>query len=145
MDMKSKSKPIPITRWGKDHFSLLGYVECRCVDNKGELDRRHLRCNIGTHPILAGSVYRDPDLMGWKDEYGTRLKGYFLKNGKTDQSKRLNYHDDYDCLDDLEEAGLIELISLVNGFVCMTPFGLEIASKSREHKVKGGTFSNFII
>jgi hypothetical protein len=143
--MRSKNKSVPITDWGKDHFSLLGYVECRCVDNKGELDRRHLRCNIGTHPILAGSVYRDPGLMKWNPEYGTRLKGYFLKNGKTDPSKRLGSHDDWDCFDDLETAGLIEIISVVNGFVRMTPFGTEVATKLRKHKAKGGMFATFSI
>jgi hypothetical protein len=144
MNVKSKSKSIPITEFGKDHFSLLAYVECRCVDNKGELERKHLRCNTNTHLMLADVRYRDPELMDWKSEYGTRLKGYFKGNEK-DVSCRLNDHDDYDCLDDLEEAGLIEIISLVNGFIRMTPFGTEVAAKLREHKAKGGMFATFSI
>lgn len=34
---------IPVDKFGKDHNSTLLYVESRCVDHAGKLDRRHMR------------------------------------------------------------------------------------------------------
>ena len=58
-------KNIKIKDWGKDHWSLLAYIECRCVDHKGILDKNHLRIS---NPAVSMSP------IDWKPEYGTRLK-----------------------------------------------------------------------
>ena len=36
---------IPYTRWGKDHWNTLLYLESRCVDNKGVVDGNHVQTN----------------------------------------------------------------------------------------------------
>jgi hypothetical protein len=125
--LPKKNQAIPTDRWSKDHWSLLGYI-ATCFD--GELDHRRLRCNENTHPLLN----RGPKELGWQDSYGTRLK---------EPTQTLPEHDDWDCLDDLEAAGMVEIISLVNGFVVMTHKGNEIAFRLREHKQKGGNFAGF--
>ena len=74
----------------------------------------------------------------WEPTYGTRLHG--TRTGRVPQIKT---HDDWDCLDDLEAAGLVEVLSLVNGFVRMTENGLKTAHALREHKARGGVFATF--
>lgn len=69
---------IPPERWGKDHRTTLLYIETRCVDYGGMLDRRNLRIDSPEHPTrLADGV----DITG---------------------------HDDLDCIDDFVEAGLVQ-------------------------------------
>ena len=152
---KRSSKPtaptaVPIEDWGKEHWSLLAYVETCVVDKKGgydvpmvgEIDRDRIRCNGNKRPELFGPrvTIASPK---WKPDYGTRLKGYFLGGDKRDPSRRLDDHDDWDCLDDFEAAGVAEVISTVNGFVRITDKGLVICKHLREHKAKGGHFATF--
>lgn len=108
---------VPITAWGKDHWSTFGYLECRVVDNKGVLDFRHMRGQRGV-----------------KCKYPTRLAfGVELKD-----------HSDWDCLDDIEEAGLIvNHGSGINPLVQLTEKGLLVAAALRAHKATGGSFGNF--
>ena len=66
-------KNISIKDFGKDHWSLLAYVEYRAVNHKGFLDIKHLRCkNLAISTTPLGQNF-------WKPEYGSRLKGYFRK------------------------------------------------------------------
>ena len=134
--------PVPMADFGKDHWSLLGYVQTRCADSfhpqgVGELDKKHLRCNAARHPIHATFIMSHRE-RAWKPEYGTRLHG----DGR-DGSRQLPDHDDWDCLDDLEAAGLLEVISTANGFVKLTDAGLDMAAALVKHKASGGWFSNF--
>lgn len=136
-------KSIPIEQWGKDHWSLLAYVETCCVDDKGRLNGDYMRINYSRHPVHPpkGRFVGDEN---WNEEHGTRLKGYWKKDGKTkDQSKKLTQHDDMDCLEDLEADGCIEIISMVNGFVSLTKKGREICNRLREFKQEGGMFADF--
>ena len=112
-------------RWGRDHWSLLGYI-VTCFD--GVIDRRRLRCNENRHLLRA---HPSPT---WKDEWSTRLKEGIVTG-----------HDDWDCLDDLEAAGMVNILSLVNGFVQLTGYGNEVAFGLRQHKEKGGNFSDFVL
>jgi hypothetical protein len=68
------------------------YLESRCVDNSGKLEKAHLRCNPERHPQFAHSG-------GWNDKYSTRWA--------SDEYTIIG-HDDWDCIDDLVNAGLIE-------------------------------------
>lgn len=48
----TKSNPTtPMSQWGKDHWSLLAYVETRCVEYKGQLDRKHLSLDGKKYPL----------------------------------------------------------------------------------------------
>jgi hypothetical protein len=142
-------KPISVSQFGKDHWSMLAYVEHCCVngmDGFGRLDRRRLRCIPAKRPMLAAALASD---IGWKLEYSTRLKGFSQFEGRDDPEKaiaagvQLRDHDDWDCLDDLEAAGLVEIQSLVNGVVNMTKRGSAVAGQLRAHKASGGQFADF--
>lgn len=137
--LKSSTKPvkhIPIEKWGKDHWSLLGFIDYLCVDYKGCLDDRHrrnMRCNEKRHPG-CGAISTE-----WKPSYGTRLKGFF-----DDLAQQLPKHDDWDCSEDFEAAGLLENNgSGINPVWKLTQKGLEMAARLRAHKANGGIFSSF--
>lgn len=119
---------MKLEQFGKDHWSTFAYAECCCVDNRGRLDNRRLRINEGKRPIKSNG-------LGWDPRYGT-----MVKDGSIPDSA----HDDIDCLDDLERAGLIEQIgTLINPVVKLTKRGMRVAAKLREHKATGGQFATF--
>lgn len=128
-------------RFGKDHWSLLAYIETLVVDNQ-PIDRRRMRCNPTTHPTLVAPHQH----QRWEPQWGTRLKNYFLKEYFDAHDKaayQLPEHDDWDCLEDLDAAGLVEFQTLTSGVVRLTPEGRRVANELREHKQNGGTFAGF--
>lgn len=149
----SEITAVPMEKWGKDHWSLLAYVEDRCVNgraidgvgNVGEIDKRRVRANEQTHPLLAVNS----SAVKWNESWGSRLRGYFAFADRADPAKaeaagfQLRAHDDWDCLDDLEAAGLVDILSMINGYVTMTPKGQAMAAQLREHKTNGGQFASF--
>jgi len=137
-------EPVPVDRWGKDHWSTLAYIETCCVDKDGvggdgvaKVDHRRMRCNPDRHPPVGKILGED----AWDETYGTRLKGYFADKDNPDL--RLQAHDDWDCVDDMEAAGMAEVISFVNGFVRLTDKGLDFAQALRRHKAAGSHYAYF--
>lgn len=136
-------KRVPVQKFGKDHWSLLAFVEILCVDHKGaisDVNRQRMRTNIKRHP---GHGYFPLGTEGheWKKDWGTRLRGYFEKR---DSKLRLNQHDDWDCLEDFENAGLLENKgSGLNPVLRLTPLGKALAARLRVFKQDGGQFAYF--
>ena len=127
-----------IETFGKDHWSLFAYIATRVADYGGKLDLVHLRIK---NPALQQNRLGP---IAWKPEYGTRLKGYWNK-GTPEKFLILN-HDDFDCLDDLEEAGLIKSFGTsINPAYKLTKFGVEVHSQLLLHKQAGKNFSDFEI
>lgn len=130
----NKTEPaVPIEQFGKDHWATFAYVECRCVDNKGLLHRPHLRIDADRNPQMAHGT----NVMACGDKkYPTRLK----------DGELLHDHDDWDCIEDLEAVGLIEIHGTgIHPVIKMTPKGNEVAGKLRKHKTAGGNFAGFTI
>ena len=139
----NKVKPS-MKDFGKDHWSLLAYVETLCVESSnkgiGFIIKSRVRANEKTHPLNAVNFrHAGP----WNPEWGTRLSGYFLDNNEVDVKRRLDDHDDWDCLDDLEDAGLVDVISEATGAVKLTDKGITVSNRLREWKIKGGMFATF--
>lgn len=137
---------IPMKDFGKDHWSTLAYVETLCVESSqkgvGTLDWKHVRVNENNHPLQA--INFRTTHVAWKRDFGSMLRGYFRPDGSVNTRRRRGDHDDIDCLDDLEQEGLIELLSMANGFVKLTDKGRRISGLLREHKSKGGSFATFV-
>ncbi len=130
--------------FGKDHWSLLAYVECRCVDNKGVPDGDHMRTNPNRHLGVNRPRANRFCEQKWKPEYGTRLVGYFLEGDKRDKSRQIKSHDDWDCFEDLEAAGFVKNIgSGINQLWELTPHGIFVAAQLRAHKAAGKHFATF--
>lgn len=122
---------VPVERFGKDHWSVLAYLECCAVDAKGKLDLRRMRCDADRHPGLVNAVLDEIQL---KKKYPTYLADREL----------LADHDDWDCVDDLEAAGFVEQVGTgIHPVIKMTELGLEVAAALRAHKAGGGYFALF--
>ncbi len=140
-DIDVDAKFVPIEKFGKDHWSTLAYVGCRVVDNEGTLERDHMRCNSDRHPGLANRANLS---SAWDPNHGTRLNGYFDAEGDRKTKLIMSDHDDWDCLDDLEAAGLIRIGgSGINPMVSVTDFGRNLEAQLRKHKSAGGMFAGF--
>jgi hypothetical protein len=137
--LKKRIQPkfVPIEQWGKDHWAMFSFVETECVDNHGRLNGDHMRINYARHPGHPPKRRFSGD-TDWNPAHGTRLKDYF-----EDKKKILPEHDDMYCLEDFEAAGLIEIISMINGYVKLTKRGLKVANKLRNFKANGGQFADF--
>ena len=134
-----EQKLIGVNQFGKDHWSLLVYVEYRAVNRKGVLDLKHMR--IKNPALLNGMIPQT-----WKPEWGTRLYGYWNKNGSVNPKLTLPDHDDYDCLDDLENAGLVKSFGTgVNPAFLLTKKGAEICSLLALHKQEGKPYADFVL
>lgn len=118
-------------QFGKDHWSTFAYIETLCVDFKGVPDLRRMRCDIDRHPGLRSNSIGSTTST---QKYPTRLAGGIDKHD----------HDDWDCADDLEAAGLIHQNGTgINPVFQLTPEGVQVASALRAHKAAGGVFSTF--
>jgi hypothetical protein len=100
-------EPVPMALFGADHWSTFAYVETRTVDHRGQLAHEHMRCHAGRHPMMMGAK-RVASVDG--SRYPTKVKASEIPGvdgcyGVAD----LPDHDDYDCLDDLVAAGLLEV------------------------------------
>ena len=132
---------IPVERWGRDHWSTFAYLETRVVDGNGLIDNRKMRCAARLHREFA---HVDPVLGRLQDggKHPTRLKDGEIEN-----------HDDWSCLEDMVEAGLIEAWWTPNPLnrpfggakakIELTEMGFVCAGLLREYKAKGGTFGTF--
>lgn len=123
MSKKTESKAIPMSIWGKDHWSLLAYLETRNVDYGGAIAYDHLRRKGGQF---------------WKPECSTRIR---ISGGKQEP---LPYdHDDFDVIEDFEAAGLADRVTGTGSVVKLTEAGIKLAHKLRRHKIAGGSFGTF--
>jgi hypothetical protein len=94
----TSNPPIEASRFGRDHWSTFAYIETRIVDHKGALSHAHMRCHADRHPVM---MLAKGSGLGVADgsAYPTQLRG----------GEEARDHDDYDCVDDLIAAGLLEV------------------------------------
>jgi len=138
---KPEPEFVPIASWGKDHFSMLAYIECRCVDHRGVVDQRHMRADPKVHPHRVdarsqaqGHVPGTGAASQKRKKYPTKLKDGLEKHN----------HDDWSCLEDMEAGGLLEWNGTgMNPVFKLTTLGKIIAASLRSHKMEGGVFANF--
>src|SRR5277367_6377126 len=86
---------ILVGDFGRDHWSTLAYIECINVDGTGCPVLERMRCNPTRHPGLAAAK-RGPQAF-WETSWSSHTKRGVMLTG----------HDDFDCVNDLEKAGLI--------------------------------------
>lgn len=132
---------IQIAQFGKDHWSLLAYIQTLCLDANtgiGRINANRMRTNRNTHPYKGNDC-----LTKWDNNWGTRLFGAFESKNPVADGLKLETHDDWDCLEDLEKNGLVEIISDVNNFVVLTPEGKKVSLLLSEHKLNGGQYAHF--
>ena len=123
---------------GTGSWSTLAYLETVCVDDRGKVENLKMRCNPHIHPELHWTWPEYlPNCLD-KDEYPTRLK-----------DREETHHDDYSCLEDMIVLEMLRAWFIryddkpYEVKVTLTELGKRIANRLREHKMNGGTDSNF--
>jgi hypothetical protein len=101
--------PVPLALFGTDHWSTFAYVETRTVDHHGLLDHDHMRCHARRTLVMLHAKRGVSGASADGSRYPTRIKA----SATPDTDGRFGVtelpdHDDYDCLDDLIVAGLLE-------------------------------------
>lgn len=126
---------VPISRWGKDHWTTLAYVETVAVDRGGQIQNAKMRTGFPNGDLCDS---RFPHYPG---DYPTRLR-----------DGELGGHDDWDCLLDFHAEGLIEypeveVVDDVDHFVrvMLTERGASIAADLRRHLATGGSSARFMV
>lgn len=115
--------------FGKQHWSLLAYLETQIVDKAFPIDHRRMSCNEKKRGISNGSPF------GWEDKWSTENK-----EGK----QEILGHDDIDCFEELESAGFIENKgTLLNMYPELTEKGWKCSNQLREFRGKGGNYKDF--
>lgn len=126
------TKSVPISRWGKDHWSTLAYLETIAVDHGPAAApyRERMRCDPDIHPHMENQGNRfDPGAR-----YPTRLAG----------GEELPGHDDWSCLEDAVTEGLlVDAGTGARPAYKFTPLGLRVIAKLRAHKQGGGNYGDF--
>lgn len=97
-----------------------------------------IRCTRGPTPQPAGNR---ATARGW--QASLTLPTVFDTTKAVAAGLQILGHDDWDCLDDLRSAGYVDILSLANSCVRMTPQGIKVAAMLREHKATGGMFAGF--
>lgn len=116
---------VNISQFGRDHWSTFGYLETRVVDHGGCPEKRHMRCDPRRHPVYTHLNEPAPP---------TKLRG-----------RELGEHDDWDCVDDLAEAGLVTIGGTGTFPIwSLTERGRCIAAELRKFKAQGGSFAAFV-
>lgn len=135
---------IPMSNWGKDHWSCLGYIESVITECSGfqvgsdarmRQGRYHFRIMFEEcpHPRRPSKA---PFAIPMEPKHGSRLKdGSFVEG-----------HDDWHCVQDMANEGLfVEMVGDVEPKVMLhlSDKGRTLAEKLRKHKGSGGSFGTF--
>lgn len=118
--------PVPPELWGRDHFTVLMYIETCIVNSGGIPDRNRVRTDPSRHPMLEGSHFTE--LAVERKKYPTHLRNNVM----------LDDHDDWDCCRDMEAAGL--LVWAGNGSeprFSLSDRGWLVAGELRRHRAEG--------
>jgi hypothetical protein len=131
---------VPLTEWGKDHWSTFAYLETVAVDARGTIENVRMRCDSRLHrPFAHGNGLGHLHDGG---KFPTRLKGSVERAG----------HDDWSCVEDMVVEGLIQAwwradpalsIGGATCLVALTERGWRCAAALRAHKAAGGRYADF--
>lgn len=114
---------IEIARWGRDHWSTLLYVEDICTNGSGEPVAERMRQWPG-RPVRGKLLTAMGPPEGGNKGYPTRL------NDGTEVAE----HDDFDCVEDMVDAGLVEWRGTgLRPVFRLTALGWAMASALRQH------------
>jgi hypothetical protein len=118
---------IPIEMFGKDHWSTFAYICCRIAGHEGVPEKAHMRTDLDLHPALGDGHLNET-------KYPTRLAG----------GVDMPDHDDWDCAEDLEAAGLIlQHGTGSNPVFALTDKGWKRFRHLTEFKNSGGSFGEY--
>lgn len=105
---------VPMKKWGKDHWSLLAYIDSCCINNNGKLNSLRMRADGEKYPTRT----KDGELRGHNDYH-------CLKDLES-------------------EGFVQNIGTLANPIVRMSDKGLDAMKQLTKHKQTGGNYDNFV-
>lgn len=135
-------QPVPRERWGKDHWTTLLYLETCAVDRRGRVEHVKMRTSRRNWR-LAGIMHGTPNIMA-PDQYPTRLVPVQGERGSFDTVHLMGGHDDWECLQDFADAGLLTFqvdeqhSTPLPVTVTLTNAGQEAAAEARARRAETG-------
>ncbi len=128
------AKYVPMSLWGRDHWSMLLYFRSVEVDHAGfkvKFDPR-MRQNRRNFRVLPGEKLNG---LAMRPENGSRLNDGTFVIG----------HDDWCCLQDFAEAKMLTCTPFFEpgDKLHLSPLGESLVAEVESHKARGGSFSNF--
>lgn len=136
---------VPISKFGKDHWSVFAFLATLAMNNYGTDPRwlERMRCNPERHPGLDASRLKAG--QRWNVQYSTRLKGYKFGIPLAKNQVQIG-HDDWDCAYDLEAVGLLKDEGTgINPYFILTDRGIAVHAALLKHKQSGKNFAEFSI
>ena len=144
---------VGVERWGVDHWTVLLYLEARAVastETPTLMEYARMRVNGRHHLVQHDARGWLGTIEEWTEKYGTRLAGYDDDPTLTETPKlavdnklQIGYHDDVDCIEEIEAEEMIRIVSTAKGTFEITDAGLAAAARVRAYKAKGGSLSKF--
>ena len=138
------SGDIPMKEWSKDHWSLLvTLANVHRSTNVPELpvmDYDRMRINPANHFVHLDRSDGPEAYEAWDQTKGTMLRrpGPDTKEPRPGEADgQISYHDDFDCVEELEAEGLLDIVSTAAGTYEMTVEGLALAKRVEAHVSAG--------
>ena len=137
--LSSAAPVVPLSGFGRDHWSTLLYVESVSVDCQG--------FQVGCDPRMKSTARHLEELAACpRPRRATATRALPMPMRPEHASRQLaggvfEDHDDWDCLRDFAAAGLLDVPGgdLAAGQVVhLSPFGMDLAAKLRQFKATGG-------
>ncbi len=133
---------IPIEKWAKDHWSTFAYAGCVVTGKNGIPEKDKMRCCIKRHPGMRGPHQQRIPRCG---PYPTKIRegDKIVPDLQTEVE---DWHDDYDCIEDMVAAGLLIISGTgINPVWALTDAGWAIFKSLSDFKNKGGNFIDFSV
>ena len=145
---------VDMSRWSSDHWMLLRYLADRAgkapKGGPATIEYARLRINRQNHLVqfLAISEWGLGEKQ-WSRPDSTRLDAHdeAMLTGDPDKIEeamsQVPYHDDFDCIEEMEDEGLLEIISTARGEFTLTSSGARIATLIEAHITDHGSIHGF--
>lgn len=145
------SGDIPMDNWSDDHWRLLVLMaDVHLATAEGGIpvmDYDRMRINPSSHIVHCATCDADQANRAWNAYGGTMTRrpssdvDTERRPGEVDW--RISYHDDFDCVEELEAEGMLDILSTAKGEYKMTVRGLDMADRLRSHVATGRPIRDF--
>ena len=98
---------VPVERWGRSHWGLLGFIDDRVVRWKGLIDWDHVQVSRKHWPMLHAAKRRMQ--LGFEASKDGADYGLMLKPDQDGRPGLLEDHCEVDAMMDLADAGLVTI------------------------------------
>lgn len=138
----SRDEYLPETVFGKDHWTVLMYAHTHCLQSgfRVVLDA-HMRHNRRNYRVLRSSAAHLQAATRSSQQWARVMEAGHAT--LTFDGSLVEGHDDWDCCQDLVEAGYLEGEVEPLEYLKITEKGMKAVSEITLHKQSGGAYRTF--